>query len=338
MNIMKFKYLLTAALALSLLSCAQSSKEGKNDAAKAYFDAWVSQNYPNAVKTPLGVYILSDTPGAGALPGNAPFVRLNYSYYTLSGDLVSTTREEVARQNDLYSKTAYYGPGFGFRGDDLSLMSAGLEETVAGMRVGGRRIVAVPGWLDESERYDTEEEYLEHCSGTDYIYDIELVEAIDDVEVWEQDSLARYMARNYPEAREDSLLTGFYYICLDEGNGKPIANDSTVYVNYTGRRLDGVTFDTTVADTAKVWGLSKSSFSPAQINWFASGGDYTSITMGSDKNDALAGFAYALSKMHQMEKGICFFCSTHGYSSTGSGTKIPAYCPLIFELEMTEEP
>ena len=135
-------------------------------------------------------------------------------------------------------------------------------------------------------------------------------------------------------------IGGFYYVSLDPGNqsGK-FPSDTTIYINYIGRRLDGTVFDTSVADTAKVWKLSSGTYSPRQINWFDEDNeeDYSSITMGESGNasDVIKGFSYALSKMHPFEKGICFFYSAYGYSYSGSGSAIPSYCPLSFEIEMT---
>lgn len=340
MKMMKFRYLTLIAAVVLGASCAKDAKEGKNDSAKTYFEAWVSQNYPGALKTGLGAYILKDEPGTGSPAGTAAYLRIAFSSFTLDGNMASSTYEHMARRTGSYKKTSYYGPTIAYRGSALDQLPVGIEEAVASMKEGGKRTVAVPGWLTGTTRYDSPEEYLEEESGTDYIYELELVEAISDIEIWEKDSLANYVSRHYPDAVEDSEIAGFWYIPSDTGTGKEIAADSTVYINYTGRRLDGTVFDTTIADTAKVWGLWSSSktYSPVQINWNSATEDYTAITMGSDETTVVKGFAYALSKMHGMEKGTGLFWSDMGYAASGSGDAIPSYSPLIFELEMTSKP
>ena len=46
------------------------------------------------------------------------------------------------------------------------------------------------------------------------------------------------------------------------------------------------------------------------------------------------GFKAGLFLMHwKGQKATVIFSSKHGYSSSGSGTSIPPYEPLIFELE-----
>lgn len=324
---------------LALASCARQNTAGLNDDASLFFESWISQNYPAATRTPLGSYIISETKGTGEAVGSNLFVRLRYSSYNLGGDLIASTSEAVARQNGNYVKTNYYGPIIGYRGEEFDGMSAGLEEIVSGMNKGGKIKVAIPGWLSESVRYSDPDDYIKKCSGTDTIYDLELVDTFQDIEQWEKDSLARFIQANYPAAVEDEI-GGFYYVSLDPGDqsGK-FSSDTTIYINYIGRRLDGTVFDTSVSDTAKVWKLSSGSYSPRQINWFDedSDEDYTSITMGEsgDATDVIQGFAYALSKMHPFEKGICFFYSAYGYSYSGSGSAIPSYSPLSFEIEMT---
>ncbi len=42
--------------------------------------------------------------------------------------------------------------------------------------------------------------------------------------------------------------------------------------------------------------------------------------------------------MRAMEKGIGIFWSDLGYGKSGSGNSIPAYSPLVFEIEIVEKP
>ena len=336
---MKFRYLIIAAALLSLASCAKEGSAGTNEDAKRYFDAWISQNHPNATRTELGSYIISQSEGSGTAAGDYVFARINYSSYKLNGDLAGTTYEKVARQCNTYSASNYYGPTILYRGTELEAMSAGLEEAISGMKIGGKMRIVIPGWLNQSGRYDSEKEYLANCSGTDYIYDLELVDLFDDEEVWERDSLLRYMAANYPTAEEDSLYEGFFYIKEKAGKDDyDFPSDTTFYINYTGRLLNGRVFDTTIADTAKVWNLYSSSTTYAQksVTWYSESGDFTSIKLAD--NEIISGFSYALSQMHPGEAGRCFFVSKYGYSYSGSGKTIPSYAPLSFYIETTEAP
>jgi len=336
---MKSGYILPIFAAMLLASsCAKEASEGLNDAAKRYFDAWIEYNHPDAQKTELGAYILEDIPGSGESPEDSAYVRVNYSYYDLNNNLIGTSTEGVARQNGIYNKRNYYGPAFFYRGEKLDNLTAGLEEAISTMRLGGKRKVVIPGWLGQSgKRYSSAEKYVEKCSGTDYIYELELLDAIDDVERWEKDSLARFMAANYPDAEESTDMPGFYYLKLRSGyEDYEITADSTIYINYTGRMLDGKVFDSNVADTAKVWGFYSASntYEPTKVNW--DDDDYSNITITTSETSVITGFSYGLSKMHSKEKAMFFFYSGYGYSFNGSGYTIPPYSPLIFEIDMVE--
>jgi FKBP-type peptidyl-prolyl cis-trans isomerase len=60
--------------------------------------------------------------------------------------------------------------------------------------------------------------------------------------------------------------------------------------------------------------------------------------MGSDKSTIIEGFALTLWQMRAMEKGVGVFYSNLGYNYSGSGSSIPGYAPLIFEIELVEKP
>ena len=95
---MKLRYLIIAASILALVSCAKEKTVGKNDDAKRYLEAWIAQNHPAATRTPLGAYILSETPGTGKLPEDSMYVRINYSRYTLDGELNISTDARICKK------------------------------------------------------------------------------------------------------------------------------------------------------------------------------------------------------------------------------------------------
>ena len=65
--------------------------------------------------------------------------------------------------------------------------------------------------------------------------------------------------------------------------------------------------------------------------------EYSSISMDGTSS-LIEGFKAGLYKMHWAgQKAIVLFVSDLGYSSTGSGSVIPPYSPLIFELELKKD-
>ena len=186
---MKKTILYLSLAALVLAGCAKAPKKGTNEDAKRYFEAWKQVYYPNATRTPLGAYILEETPGTGASAGTTtanPFVRINYTVRSLDGTVQISTSEAMAKQLGNFEKNEgknpYYGPVVLARGS--AGQAAGVEESLAAMSVGGSRTVAIPGWLlgkDSSSGvpilYSTAEDYEQKVSGpTPLIYELELTE------------------------------------------------------------------------------------------------------------------------------------------------------------------
>lgn len=330
---------LAVALAVFAGSCARVQSTGVNDAAKRYFDAWVSLHYPNAPQTPMGSRILADSEGTGSLVGSAdthPFVYCRYLVTDLDGNISSYTDEATAKQLGTYSESSYYGPTIVWR--SAGYLSAGVSEMFETMRVGGTRTVAVPGWLtstSSTDYYDTAEEYLKNVSGNaPAICTFSVEEAITDIVAWEIDSLSRYMTRHYPGV--DSTAYGYYYIRTAEPlDTSAFTGGNSVYVNYTGRLLNGQVFDSTIEDTTKRYRLyvEGKTYEPSELTWPNEGELVTFASGGS----AISGFEKCVHEMRAGEKGICIFYSGLGYGISGGGTAIPAVSPLIFEVHMLGE-
>ena len=123
-----------------------------------------------------------------------------------------------------------------------------------------------------------------------------------------------------------------------------IAKDTTIYVNYTGKLLNGLIFDTTSERIAKDNDLYDSSrdYTPVRITLSE---DYKNITMGEDESEVIPGFAMALADLMYSNSDKTWkdsvtgiFISALGYNYSGSGASIPAYAPLIFEIEIVDKP
>lgn len=352
---MKKTILYLSLAALLLTACAKAPKSGLNDSAKRYIDAWILVNHPGALQTPLGAYILEETPGTGVSAGSAdthPFVTVRYTVRNLDGSVQGTTEEQLSKQLGTYDESSYYGPVVWSRADNG--LVAGIEESISAMNVGGRRTVAIPGWLlgadgstGKSLIYRNAQEYLDRVSGgTPHIYEFELTGAFQDAIQWQIDSIGRYIADRFPgKNAADSVKRGLYYFRTGEPSStSQFKNDTTIYINYTGRRLDGVVFDTSNADTAKFYGIYSASrtYGPCAVKWHGSDGTYSDITMktagSSSYSNVINGFSFGLTQMHPHETGTAIFTSNWGYGTKSSGNSIPAYSPLRFDFEIVDKP
>ena len=312
-------------------------------------------NYPDVKPTGLGIYVLSETEGDGVAVADSGFVLVDYRISSLEGNISSYTDAQTAKQLGDYKATNYYGAKFWTTYE--TTIQAGLGDALKGMKAGGYKKVIVPSWLMTAKAFDTAQEYLDYYDeneSTSYsstIYEFEVKDYTEDINQWQVDSIGRFFSNRTVmidgrPADEifngmtavDTVQAGFFYKQISAPvDTVSFSKDTTVYINYTGKLLNGLVFDTSIERVAKDNGLYSASrnYGPVQINW---GEAATDITMGSDKSSIIEGFALTLWQMRAMEKGVGVFYSNLGYQYSGSGSSIPGYAPLIFEIELVEKP
>lgn len=321
-----------AALLLGSNSCMKEASDNTFESSRRVFEAWINKYYPDARKAGRGIYILDSIPGTGdMLTDSTTFAFADYTISELDGDYVETTSEQLSKQLGIYDRSYYYGPKVILR--KVGSTYAGVEDMLDMMRVGGYLKAAIPSWLVNTAVYDTEEQYQKtDVGGSHCIYEIRLTDAAVNITDWELDTLKKYSTRYYGGL--DTLKKGFYYTVLGEASPDTVAKDTTFYIRYIGKLLNGHVFDTNIEDTAKFYGIYDSSrdySKPAKIVKGEKAAD-----MSMDGSSAISGFAEALFRMNWKEKAATFFYSDLGYGSNGSGKSIPAFAPLHFYIEMEE--
>lgn len=342
----KIRYAAIAALALAgVLACARQEDEQLNEKEVAQLRLWLEKHYPEATYHSPGYYVLEETEGEGETAGDSetsPFVRVNYTAYSLTWTVSSTTDEMLARQLEKYSVSSYYGPVFWDRRNNA--LHAGLDAAIEDMKIGGKRTVLIPGWLATTKRYSSDETYIKKISGTHSIYTLSLEETVTDPAAWEAEKFNEYISTHF-DREADFDTTGYYkdtegylkyYRIKEPTEEEGYSSGDKFYINYTGYRFDGQIFDTTirdVAERAEIRNPSKS-YTPVLINAASSFSEYTMTS--SATAIAAKGFALALKKMKPYEKGIVVFTSDWGYYSSGSAPAIPSYSPMVFEIEIVD--
>ena len=328
--------LLPAVAVLLAVSCNKNASEGANVALKRQFDAWRAIHYPDAVEKD-GIYIIEDTPGTGLeWRENLPVTFLTYTMRELDGTVTYNSDEQWAKQLGTWTRTGYYGPQVVLTGKDASY--AGLDALLDGMRQGGVRTAIVPSWMMTYSRYDTPDEYLETATDvTTTIYTIKFLDQTESLHDYEFRQMKEYASRKWNVT--DTLSTAaVFFKSFTHFDVDPVEmpNDTTVYINYTGRRIsDGQVFDTTIADTAKVHHIYNPSktYAPVPVSWAEKP---TEIKLNG--NTTVGGFAHGLHAMHAGEKASFCFGYNLGYGSSGSGSLIPGYAALQFDIELVPEP
>ena len=351
-----YKSILYIGAVIGIAGCAKAVEESVNEASKRYFDAWVSINHPDLKPSwkgveradSNGIYIIHEVDGeadAKTVTNNG-YAIVEYRTTDLAGNITSYTDSTTARQLGTYSPANYYGSKVWLTMDGT--IQAGLQDALVGMKVGGSKKVIIPSWLMTYNTYDTVEEYLGNASDySNTIYEFTVKDFTDSIDVWQADSIERYIIKEYSSlATFSNDTTGFYFKrngSLPE-SAKEFPSDTTIYINYTGKLLNGLVFDTTDEKIAKdnnIYSASKK-YTPVQINWANS---YSEITMGSSSSTVIQGFAMTLWRMrcapdggYWKDKCTGIFYSNLGYGYSGSGSSIPGYAPLIFEIEIVDEP
>ncbi len=391
-----FKITAAAGAVCAIISgCAKQAGTPTNENEKLYFDAWLQVHYPQLEKTGAGIYIIPEYEKTGQESKTEPvadsqYVYVSYVARNLDGTITSYSDAETARLLGEYDEKSsrYYGPAIWTR--QSGYLYAGVNEMFAGLGKGDSRRAIIPGWLMSYNWYGSEQEYINNVTGTNAIYDIKVVDPIDNIEQWQIDSIGTFLSGAYADhdfgylnsslagklgkdimsAKDSSDMYGFYYIELDPGEElEPVesdkddedegseddgsdkeydwgkshfyttsgSNDTTIYINYVGRLLNGNVFDTNVERVAQDNGLSGGTYEPVAIQW---GDSYYELQMGdeSSSSSVTQGFAMTLWRMHPFGKAIGIFYSNLGYGYSGSGSSIPAYSPLMFEIEIVEKP
>lgn len=107
------------------------------------------------------------------------------------------------------------------------------------------------------------------------------------------------------------------------GSGVKVALGDTVFVNYTGKLLNNIVFDTSIEATAKANNL----FNPNRT--------YEPLEFIIGRGMVIPGFEFGVFNLEKGDKATVIMPSLYAYGSQGNGG-IPANSPLIFELELVD--
>ena len=340
MNNMKKSIILITAACLLAIGCERKNNNTTGAIAKEYLDLWMQEYHPGVSANANGVYILEDEAGTGNVWNkDLKYSRLTITIRGFNGKITSTGHEEYAKQLGTYETGDYYGPNF----TTPSTGYAGVEAMLTGMQIGGTRTAVIPAWLLTTDRYSTQQEYLNACSTTSsLIYTITLWDQTDDIAQWEQDKVGIYAVTNFPGSmipasfNDATKAANIFYFYSDASRFQgqdTLKSNAKILINYTGRLLNGTVFDTTLEKEAKDNGIYDSSRTYAPVT-ITRAEDYSGYAMNGSTS-LVDGFKGALFLMkYAGEKSIAVFTSDLGYTASGSGTKIPSYAPLRFDLEI----
>ena len=186
-----------SAAVLLAVSCAKERGTSTNEDARRYFEAWVavqSKAHPEYMweKAGSGIYILEDSQVEnGEVVTDKAYVMVEYTCTDLDGNVIGTSHEDLSHKTGInYDKSYYYGPATWTNSD--AALNVGVRDIISGMTIGGTRKAVVPSWLATSTRYATEEEFIANVTdGSDYVYEIKIADATDDILNYQCDEMDR---------------------------------------------------------------------------------------------------------------------------------------------------
>lgn len=130
----------------------------------------------------------------------------------------------------------------------------------------------------------------------------------DEQKKLEEEALQQYLIDN--NITTEPQASGLYYIETLAGTGNAPLNGQQVAVHYTGKLLDGSVFDSSIGKLPFTFPLG-----------------YGYVIAGWDEGIAL---------MKKGGKATLIIPSSLGYGSSGSGSTIPPYSTLVFDVELVE--
>jgi FKBP-type peptidyl-prolyl cis-trans isomerase FkpA len=277
--------------------------------------AYLSRNKVTTAPSASGVYMISQNPGAGRGIQKTDYVKINLTVSSIDGKKIFSTLDKNK------PITFEYGQPFDTKG---------FDEAVGAMKKGSKATVVVPssmGFGDKGKKDMSGQDIITPYSPV--VYDIEVLDLKTKAE---NEKAAKVEAENAKKAaaeameKEPTLIqqylkdnkisakptaSGLYYIEKVKGKGAKAMAGKKVKVHYTGKLLNGKVFDSS---------YDKKPANPLEF------------TLG--QGQVIPGWDEGITLMSAGGKATLVIPSKLGYGAQGAGSDIPAYSPLVFEVEL----
>jgi FKBP-type peptidyl-prolyl cis-trans isomerase len=277
--------------------------------------AYIAKNKVTTAPTASGIYIISQNSGSGRSIVKGDFVKMNFTVSSIEGKKIFSTLD----QNKPI--TMELGKPFDTKG---------LDEAIATMKKGSRATIVVPstmGYGEQGRKDQTGQDLFAPYSPV--VYDIEVIDlktkaenekAVKTEEAAQKKAAAEAVSKEpllIQQYIKDNKITvkptasGLYFIEKVAGKGPKAKAGNKVKVHYTGKLLNGKVFDSS---------LTRKPVTPFEF------------TLG--QGQVIPGWDEGISMMSAGGKATILIPSKLGYGERGAGADIPAYSPLVFDVEL----
>ena len=295
----------------------EAELEERMNLEKASLAIYLSQNYPDAVPTESGLFIIKDKSGKGKMPKDGDFISFDFSVSVLNGATLYDS-EKANRPAEIEKGKPFDTEGF--------------TEALNGMRIGDEVTIIVPSDLAFGAQgrqgmigpyttilYTAKLNSVQSKAQHDKEVAKEKVAAEKKKKAAEQEALVSKAqeAKTIAKYKSDNNVTvaptasGLYYIETAEGTGIQAVSGDKVKVHYRGTLLDGTKFDAS----------------------YDRGTPYE-FTLG--KGQVIKGWDEGIAMMKVGGKATLIVPSDMAYGAGARGGVIHAYAPLKFEVELIE--
>lgn len=235
MNTRRITLIIFAVISFfAISSCLKDDSEEKIAKEKSILKEYIASNNITQQPTASGLYYIETLAGTGDSAKLGTWMEIKYTgYLVTNNNVIMTSDSAVAKNNNIYSASSFYGPTRIMQG---YISYAGLNEGFSKMREGGKARLIFPSDLGLGSRYTAN-----IPAYSSLIFDVELVKVIPDIRSYEGGLMMAYLDAN--EISKDSI-NGIFFRENTPGTGDYPVKDNQVSLTYTGKFLNGRVFDT----------------------------------------------------------------------------------------------
>lgn len=288
----------------------QEELEQRKGLEKADLALFLSKNYPDALPTESGMFIIENKKGKGKVPQVGDIMNFDFSVSLISGEVLYDSKETGSPME------AEKGKPF-----DTEGFSEGLNT----LRVGDEAVFIVPSKLafKEQGRPGIIQPYTSLIYGVtmnsvktkaEHEKEQAAQNAKAEAETAKLQSQEAVTIANYIKENNITVAptaSGLYFIETAKGTGEQAASGDKVKVHYHGTLLDGTKFDS-----------SYDRDSPFEFTL--------------DRGQVIKGWDEAIAMMKVGGKATIIVPSKIAYGARARGGVIHAYAPLKFDVELLE--
>jgi len=242
-----YKLPLIVSFVLLLTSACKKEYQSIEEINTQDIQSYLSKNNLTGFSDTLGIYYKVTKPGTGAAIDYTKETPVLYTVKTLDGSFAAL---------DTFAVYNRFAGRFGY----LNLAGISDRESLrevikkALVKRGGEVRLLIPSRLAYGRNgYNFFEGYSKQSIPGNASLDV-TVKVIDDLAKYEDEQIKKYIKDNNLGIFSRTQ-TGLYYKIIDQGTGSAITSESTITTTYTGKFLNGTTFETVTSDNAASFSL-----------------------------------------------------------------------------------